>query len=240
MISHKHRCIFIHIPKTGGMSVEQAFLKSLGLRFYLGQNAPLLLSYNKNLSIGPQSLAHLSPLDYVKHSYLSETLFNDYYKFAIVRNPWERMVSIYKHFSYHRYISFKTFLEIEFPKLKADRYYFVKPQVEYIYDVDGNLLIDFVGRFENLETDFKFISNQVDYQVAPLEHINKSNTRFKRYGRGHLKFVYKALKEKPYLLKYLNLNITVDKDYRTLYCDTTRSIVQDFYAEDIKMFNYSF
>ena len=102
MISHKHKCIFIHIPKTAGMSIENSFLKSLDLKFINGQDNSLLLTYNKNPALGPPSLAHLSPNEYIDKSYISKNLFESYYKFTFIRNPWERIISIYKHFDFFK------------------------------------------------------------------------------------------------------------------------------------------
>ena len=147
MISHKHQCVFIHIPKTAGMSIETAFLDSLGLEFTKGQNEELLLTYNTDPKMGPPSLAHLTPKQYVGLNYLDQQTFEQYFKFAIVRDPWDRIVSIYRHFDFQRMMSFYSFLKYELPRLFEERLYFVMPQVNYIYDESGKQLVDFVGRF---------------------------------------------------------------------------------------------
>ena len=75
MISHKHQCIFIHIPRTGGTSIEHWFLNhTMG-----NKNLPL-----KHLT-APQ--AKLIYKDY----------WNDYYKFSIIRNPYNRFVSMFRY-----------------------------------------------------------------------------------------------------------------------------------------------
>lgn len=236
MVSHKHKCIFIHIPKTGGMSVEKAFLTSLQLGFHKGECAPLLLSYNNNKSIGPVSLAHLSPKEYLDYSYVNQEIFNSYFKFSFVRDPYKRIISIYHHFKYHRIISFSVFINIEFPKLRDSKYYFVKPQVEYLYD-EGNLLVDFVGNFENFSKDFEFIQQHVSNKVNNLEHINKSGKIYNVYSRWNLKFIIDTLKEKPYLL--LNLNLK-KKNYNTMefFDQDSLNFVNEFYEKDFKTFGY--
>lgn len=65
MISHKHRFIFVYIPKVAGLSIELYFLNNLGLDWK--NRRPLLLMHNTEPEIGPQKLAHLLALDYVKY-----------------------------------------------------------------------------------------------------------------------------------------------------------------------------
>jgi hypothetical protein len=67
MINHKHKFIFIHIPKCGGLSVSTA-LEWVGLRHHTME------FYMKNYA------------DYD---------LDEYYKFTFVRNPWSRVVSWY-------------------------------------------------------------------------------------------------------------------------------------------------
>ena len=240
MVSHKHKSIFIHIPKTGGMSIEKAFLNSLGLSFHNGQNHSLLLSYNTDPSQGPPSLAHLAASDYVEKSYLTDELFNSYFKFTIVRNPWSRMVSIYKHFDYHRYMTFEKFLEFQLPVLQEKRGYFVMPQVRYIFDDNGNKLVDFIGKFETIQRDFECVRKNISTSVCSLEHINKSPIPHNWYSRWNLKFVGDKLWKSPKVLTHISLTSKQYSNYREYYSSHTKLKVEEIYREDIETFNYSF
>ena len=202
MISHKHKCIFIHIPKTAGMSIENSFLKSLGLRYYQGQCPALMLAYNQNREMGPPSLAHLRPQDYVNYSYLSQELFDSYFKFTFVRNPWARAVSIYKYFRYYRMMKFEAFLKYRFPELWEERYDFVMPQVKFVFDEKGKQLVDFIGKFEHLEEDFNIVKQQLTHPVEELEHINKPPVTHNWYSKWNRRFIFKELKERPGLIKH--------------------------------------
>ncbi len=95
MISHHHSTIFVHVPKCGGQSVEDAFLRDLGLSWE--QRAPLLLHSNDQPRIGPRRLAHLTAHEYVKYRYATAEHFDTYYKFATVRDPVERFVSFFNY-----------------------------------------------------------------------------------------------------------------------------------------------
>ena len=84
MISHKHKCIFIHIPKCGGTSIEDALFKPRNERTI------------KDLWSGPNKY-QTGGLQHLMASHIIEEvggdLFDEYFKFSFVRNPWEKMVS---------------------------------------------------------------------------------------------------------------------------------------------------
>jgi len=131
----------------------------------------LLLRPNDDPGQGPPRLAHLKARDYVAHGYISQKAFDAAFKFAYVRNPWARMISIYHHLSATR--SFRAYVLGEFrQKVWREMAWFVGPQSDFIYDEDGRLLVDFVGRFERLQADFDVICRRLGMSPEPLPHVN--------------------------------------------------------------------
>ena len=154
--------IFIHINKTGGTSVEKAF----GI-----------------------PLQHKTALE--KKKYLGDSKWYSKFSFAFVRNPWDKVVS---HYSY-RYKTNQTGLadeEIDFNHwvklayLKKDTKYYdnpkmFMPQKDWISDESGEILVNFVGRFESFESDFNKICAKLDVS-SNLPHLKKSNrSHYKNY-----------------------------------------------------------
>lgn len=224
MISHKHKCIFIHIPKTAGQSIETSFLNDLNLNWK--NRRPLLLMHNSEPSIGPASLAHLLAKEYVKYHYISEELFNDYYKFTFVRNPYSRAYSFYKYLKFSDSMSFDNFILKKFKRLFLKRK-FLRPQYDFIYS-NGKCLVDFIGRFENLEHDFKQIALKFNLeQKLPRKNISKlTSFSQKKYSPLFKSLLfYPPFYRKPY-----------STDFK--FSEKSRQILIDFYANDFKYFNY--
>lgn len=160
MISEKYKCIFVHIPKVAGQSIENIFLSLHNLTWK--QRDSLLLRHNLKPEIGPERLAHLTASEYINYRYITQDKFNSYFKFSFVRNPWDRFVSEFKFRGFDKNYSFKDFVLRGLPKkdLYSDAYRHIIPQYQYLYDDKGNQLEDFVGRFENLQSDFDVICSK--------------------------------------------------------------------------------
>ncbi|HOP10048.1 MAG TPA: sulfotransferase family 2 domain-containing protein [Oscillospiraceae bacterium] len=156
----------------------------------------------------------------------------EYFKFSFVRNPFDRLVSCYES-KYHRDVEIKMdVLDFRFyllgslakdrgfnrfiksvciiPKRFANMHF--RSQYLTIYR-HGKCMMDFVGKFENLEIDYEPI--RAKYGFDPLRHYNKSNRSnwMDYYTPKTAKMVYRKFKkdfeifgyqdEYEKLLKYL-------------------------------------
>ncbi len=218
MISSKYKCLFVHIPKTAGQSIEHYFLKLHGLSWE--ERAPLLLRYNPDPAKGPERLAHLTAREYVDYGYISSSQFADYFSFSFVRNPWARLVSEYRYRGHEGKYSFKEFVSAGFSKKSnySDEYRHLMPQYEFLYDKNGKLLIDFVGKFESIQSDFDAVCLKMGIERAILPHINSS-------ARGIIGN---------------NDKLGADKLYTSYFDKELEEFVADIYAKDIRTFNYVF
>lgn len=194
VISHHHQTIFIHIPKCGGQSIEAAFLADLGLTWEL--RAPLLLRPNEEPRLGPPRLAHLLARDYVHYHYLSSEIFESYYSFSVLRDPAARVISLFNYLrprdGQQIPMSFAAFLyewiprQFEFRHVEAalqnapgNSYHFIRPQVDFVTDAAGRVMVDDLFLLENIRDGFVVIKKRSNLR-SPLEHRNKSVAHFKR------------------------------------------------------------
>jgi len=158
MIDHKHKFIFVHVSKTGGTSIEHALNPNVSLDYSNNSHTTGNTSFKDK---------HWSPLQY-KKEYPTE--YESYFKFAFVRNPWDRLVSNYKWLVFIGKIhtSFEDWI-ID-PTWGFNAYLYTK----MLHDNNGNM-IDFVGKFENLQEDFNTVCNKIGLTQRELPHKNKTN-----------------------------------------------------------------
>ena len=154
MISHKHKFIFVHISKTGGSSIERALNPDIKL-----DSSPR----TKNTGNTVLKEKHWY-VDRYQQEYKKQ--FDEYFKFTIVRNPWDREVSRWKWrgLALNENHSFKKHLEHAF----VDNY------SQWICNND-QYLMDYIGRFENLQQDFNIICDKIGVEHKQLPHANKTN-----------------------------------------------------------------
>jgi hypothetical protein len=163
LLSLRHRFIFIHIYKAAGTSVTHA------LRPFTRE--PLLR--RRTVPRLPDRLPdHLTAAEV--RGEIGE-LFDRCFKFTFVRNPWDWQVSLYhymlqtrKH-PQHQLIRGMKFDEYIRWRVTEDRHL----QKEFVTDAAGKTIVDFIGRFENLETDFAAVCEKIGI-AAKLPHRNRS------------------------------------------------------------------
>jgi hypothetical protein len=219
MISHRHKCFFIHIPKTAGTSIAQYFAGADA-----GHSSAQDHRSIRNLenALFPATIENFFSLDLARYFYQryaarleglprhSREQFNSYFKFAFVRNPWARVYSWYKnvmrdnnHKNEHN-ISDEISLE-EFLTSHGNSWA-LRPQLSWITDRNGTIAIDFIGRFENLSVDFETVCRRLNIDDPQLPETLISN----------------------------------NPSWVDEYDNNSRKLVHERYAAEIEYFDYSF
>jgi hypothetical protein len=155
MIRSTNDPIFLHIPKTGGTSIHHA----LGIAIPNGHDCGL-------------------------RRQLYEDNWDDRFKFTFIRNPWDRAVSwFFWHRYYMKYSTFERWVRRGLPCEEKPWFLEGHPnnsldQKTFFCDLDGNSLVDFIGRFENLHGDFQTICrDHLNRHNVKLHHMQKSSQR---------------------------------------------------------------
>jgi len=216
LISHTHKFIFFHVAKTGGMSIRQVLqpYSQEPEKFKL-KRPPKEVDGNHNplYEMWESLLWHAKAKDAKK--YLPGEIFDNYYKFAFVRNPWDWQVSMY-HFilkepthvkrdlvqnmsGFEEYLEWVIATKNPYPKGAT------KLQKDILVDESGQLLVDYIGRYETFASDFAKVCQRLKIE-ATLPHINKTKHR----------------------------------DYKAYYNEATRQRVADYFQADIDLFDYEF
>jgi chondroitin 4-sulfotransferase 11 len=196
VISDRAKCILVHIQKTGGASIESVLRdndSSIGSHLHQGQR-------------------HMFARDI--RMLVTAEVWNEYFKFAFVRNPWDRLVSWY-----HMCVQgeaqnkFAAYIKAHAPTFEdfvvktttglAERTTY--NQLDFVSDEHGKIVVDFIGRYEALEQDFSVIKVKLGIR-SDLPHVNRSE-----HG-----------------------------DYREYYTNVTRQIVAERFEKDIQFFGYAF
>lgn len=174
IVSHKHRFIFVAIPKTGTHSVRHALRDHMGegdmeqARLFVEKTFPI--PEIARMGHGHISFAEVRP-------FLDEEAFQSYFKFAFVRNPFDRFVS---------YCAFATSREGSFerdPKRVMRHFLFTappmnhiifRPQHLFVTDRDGSLQADMLGKVEEMQASYDAVAARIGIDTTALDHANRS------------------------------------------------------------------
>lgn len=187
------RSIFVHIPKCAGVAINRTIFGNLA-----GGHTTL----DEYLNIfEPERIA-------------------SYFKFTVVRNPWDRVVSAYfflksggigqeDHTGFRKEFGdspgFNDFVRNWVNKTNIWRWHQFRPQYHYMLEKRGKVHLDFVAFLENIDSDFAHIVDRIGLGCT-LSKSNKSD----------------------------------HSSYMDYYDEESRNIVADAYAEDIRMLGYTF
>lgn len=170
----RYKCIFVHIPKTAGTSILYCFTEK---------------RINRD---------HASYFDYVK---ADSSRFKQYFRFSFVRNPYDRAVSFYEYLKRggnqmddlyfqklieKKYNTFEKFILEYLDINKIHEHVLFRPQYLFIYNHKNESQVDFIGKYENLGTDFKLICNKmgVSFQLPLTNKTQRQSYTY--YYSNHL------------------------------------------------------
>jgi hypothetical protein len=212
MVLRELKCVFVHIPKTGGTSIEKVLNPEMDAVSKIS-DVDLFVGWSDEFKIWMQHATMQQMND------LHREDLTTHFKFGFVRNPWDRAVSDYlwllrdakeisgRHTFYDYLMSrgyfrkiFKNYGSIDY---RGDH---ILPQVDFLFDKNGNSLVDFIGKTEDFEQDVNFVCDKIGIQRQELPYEKKSDR----------------------------------KQYLHYYSNATKEIVAEKYAKDIEHFGYKF
>lgn len=195
MISHKYKCIFIHIPKCAGTSIEEAF--GIDTKNNLSKSNKMLFGWDSKNKL---YLQHATPKQLLDKKILDLSIWNSYYKFIIVRNPYYRSVSSYNWLynqgykdSFYNYLTKKG----KFEKILNNKNVIIYrgdhliPQKEYFFLNSQMIDYDSIIKFEDIEKGLEkvirdlnlnkdFFSKKKNYAKRKVNYSNYYTPKIKR------------------------------------------------------------
>lgn len=201
IISHKYKFIFIKTKKTAGTSVELALSRLCGDQDIITPVGPADEKIRKDLGIrGPQNyhvpLSSYKPADWIIYTFrnrkkfnahmaakkiksiVGENIWNDYYKFCFVRNPWDRVLSLYYfHNKVPPRISISEYINSGAP-------FTPKKNNALLYMIDGSIAVDKICYYENLNEELDGISVRLGFpEKLSIPHSSNRTRSDKRHYR---------------------------------------------------------
>ena len=165
IVSHRHRFVFFAVPRTGTHAIRAALAPSLGGEDWQQQ------SLTEQVRLPIPALArighgHITVRE--AQAWLPSEIWRSYFKFAVVRDPYQRYVSVCA-FLNKRNPAFigneRAFMKAALQRPRFRQRVLVRPQSAMLLDARGRVGVDVVGRYETLQESFDTVCRQVG--IAP-------------------------------------------------------------------------
>lgn len=200
----RRKVIFIHIPKCGGISVENTIHKALGGDDVITRNNLIRIPERPDVKTCKGLSLHSKMIDYSR--YYGDNI-KDFYVFGFVRNPWRRMVSHYEYLIKQMYnenvsekdkLNFPSFVQMFQTKVLAHTYISYD---DYFKDT-RNTNMNYIGKLENIKNDMLNIGNDIKLDLSVVLHSNETAPELKEhtdwrkyYNKFTIDLVYKMFKD---------------------------------------------
>ena len=207
MIDFKNKIIFVHVYKVAGISISRSLERNPFPKL-INNNEYLYYHYkkrfkNKNIVYENEYISkHSKAIEY--KNYFKDD-YKQYFKFAFVRNPYDWQVSLYSYMQQHenhpqhqivKNMDFNNYL---IWRCSEDKNY----QYEYLVDEKNNFIVDFIGKFENLDRDIKVLEEKLEFKFN-LPFTNKSIRKNYKdyYDEKNKELIFKNFKKDFEILNY--------------------------------------
>ena len=174
IVSHKHKFIFFAVPKTATHAVREALRAHLGPDDWEQQ-----MLFGKDVSPIPQIAAlrhgHIS-VQQIK-PFIGPDAWDDYFKFAFVRNPYDRYISTFFFLTRDQQLQGQDESALLKQAIQNPRFtsrLLVEPQSKMLLNPDGSLGIDFLAKYETIQEDFDRICERIGIPSKVLIEKNAS------------------------------------------------------------------
>jgi len=205
LISHRYKFLFVSIPKTGTVAMQKA-LHPYGDVFHT-TNAPSPL------------YVHGKAKDLKKYFIENGWNWDEYFKFGFVRNPWDSLVSQYFYkinFAerektnvphnklFMLYCKRFKYLCKDFNSAVISNMLTTTNQKNWAFDDENKNLLNFIGRFENIDQDFKIACEKINLPQIELKRFNRTtHENYKKYYTEEtIKIIEKKFKEDIRIFNY--------------------------------------
>lgn len=242
----KFNALFIHAPRTSGTYLEDI----LGLDCQWPDTHLDKLFGRYDDAAGKHfTLQHMTCREILTHGFLPKDEFDRLFKFTMVRNPYSRCAGLYFYWGgaekwgdYESFLSHLVGLDMDSYDHSAghvDNTYHFLPQYKYVCDDQGDLLVDFVCRFESRHQDMQTLFGRIGFDA---KNVTIKSGKY----RGLRRFVWWYQQHARNLIGLRNLMTFLlnvrqkkkDRKYHGMYTDATRLLVRQIYAKDFDLFGY--
>lgn len=177
-----YSAVYVDIAKVASSSIKRVLAELLGLEC-------------------PDENPHEAAFSYSEQSAIEQAADSRLFTFAFVRNPWDRLVSCYRDKivgevtdftrfgasgvarclerfdTFHAGMSFEDFVQAvaAIPDPDADEHF--RSQADYLTDHDNRIIVDFIGRYENLQADFAKVARRLKLPIQVLPRLQSAPSR---------------------------------------------------------------
>jgi len=219
-INHDKKAMFFHIPKTAGIYIRTSLQKYYDFDLYLLNRNDHIEFCNTNPKYNDNNklsfCCNKGVVNYYKSSkYLNEIMemddekWNEYFKFCVVRNPYEKAISAWNYImetemlniDFDKYLTFKDIVS------ENEYWHIFLSQYDNMLDENGIMIVNHTIKYENLEEELEKTLLSIGF-----DKITHNNKKMK--------------------------NVREHKPYKEYYTQESLDIINGIYEKDFEFFGY--